>query len=329
MQDEQGRILILGGTGEAMKLAAALAARSDLPALLSFAGRTKTPLLPSIPSRIGGFGGVDGLAAYMREMKTPMVIDATHPFAARITANAAQAAAATGTPLLRKDKHMTRDVFGTYIHTYKFHQAVADKVVLDLKYEARDVPQQLRTPEKIDAVAQGRVWTGSQAIGHGLVDRLGGLSDAVRVAAARAKLNEGHRVVYVEAPPGRLDLWLQRFGLSETLGPMLNSARGTLQAWQGTAESAAAENPFVPALRSLMRMDVDLIVLGEIRDAETAHVWQELNLTGHKLYATLHAPSACGASAASTASMENSPQPGRYASWSGSVRGSPRINSRP
>jgi type I restriction enzyme R subunit len=38
---------------------------------------------------------------------------------------------------------MTRDVFGTYIHTYKFHQAVADKVVLDLKYEARDVPQRL------------------------------------------------------------------------------------------------------------------------------------------------------------------------------------------
>jgi type I restriction enzyme R subunit len=57
----------------------------------------------------------------------------------------------TGTPLLRRDKQMTRDVFGTFIHTYKFHQAVADKVVLDLKYEARDVPQQLLTPEKIDA----------------------------------------------------------------------------------------------------------------------------------------------------------------------------------
>ena len=57
----------------------------------------------------------------------------------------------TGTPLLRRDKQMTRDVFGSYIHTYKFHQAVADKVVLDLKYEARDVPQQLLTPEKIDA----------------------------------------------------------------------------------------------------------------------------------------------------------------------------------
>jgi len=57
----------------------------------------------------------------------------------------------TGTPLLRRDKPMTRDVFGTYIHTYKFHQAVADKVVLDLKYEARDVPQRLTSRKAIDA----------------------------------------------------------------------------------------------------------------------------------------------------------------------------------
>ena len=57
----------------------------------------------------------------------------------------------TGTPLLRRDKQMTRDVFGTYIHTYKFHEAVADKVVLDLKYEARDVPQRLTSRKAIDA----------------------------------------------------------------------------------------------------------------------------------------------------------------------------------
>lgn len=56
----------------------------------------------------------------------------------------------TGTPLLRKDKQMTRDVFGTYIHTYKFHEAVADKVVLDLKYEARDVPQRLTSRKAIE-----------------------------------------------------------------------------------------------------------------------------------------------------------------------------------
>ncbi len=56
----------------------------------------------------------------------------------------------TGTPLLRRDRQMTRDVFGTYIHTYKFHQAVADRVVLDLKYEARDIPQQLTSRAAID-----------------------------------------------------------------------------------------------------------------------------------------------------------------------------------
>jgi type I restriction enzyme R subunit len=56
----------------------------------------------------------------------------------------------TGTPLLRRDKPMTRDVFGTYIHTYKFHEGVADGVILDLRYEARDVPQRLTSPRKID-----------------------------------------------------------------------------------------------------------------------------------------------------------------------------------
>lgn len=61
----------------------------------------------------------------------------------------------TGTPLLRKDKQTTRDVFGTNIHTYKFHEAVADKVVLDLKYEARDVPQRLASQEAIDNWFEG------------------------------------------------------------------------------------------------------------------------------------------------------------------------------
>ena len=56
----------------------------------------------------------------------------------------------TGTPLLRRDKRMTRDVFGTYIHTYKFHEGVSDGVILDLKYEARDVPQRLTSQDAVD-----------------------------------------------------------------------------------------------------------------------------------------------------------------------------------
>ena len=56
----------------------------------------------------------------------------------------------TGTPLLRRDKRMTRDVFGTYIHTYKFHEGVSDGVILDLKYEARNVPQRLTSQNAVD-----------------------------------------------------------------------------------------------------------------------------------------------------------------------------------
>jgi type I restriction enzyme R subunit len=65
----------------------------------------------------------------------------------------------TGTPLLRKDRDTTRDVFGTYVHTYKFHEAVADKVVLDLKYEARDVPQRITSPQAIEAYFEKKTKT--------------------------------------------------------------------------------------------------------------------------------------------------------------------------
>jgi type I restriction enzyme R subunit len=56
----------------------------------------------------------------------------------------------TGTPLLKKDKQMSLEVFGRYIHTYKFNEAVFDKVVLDLRYEARDIEQNISSPDKID-----------------------------------------------------------------------------------------------------------------------------------------------------------------------------------
>lgn len=62
----------------------------------------------------------------------------------------------SGTPLLKSDKQTTRDVFGTYIHTYKFHQAVEDKVILDLKYESRNVSQRLGSKNAIDAYFEQR-----------------------------------------------------------------------------------------------------------------------------------------------------------------------------
>lgn len=93
-------MLVLGGTGEARRLAAGLIA-AGVQVLSSLAGRVAEPVLPEGEVRIGGFGGVDGLAAWLGQHRPRAVVDATHPFAAQITAHAVRAAAATGTPLLR------------------------------------------------------------------------------------------------------------------------------------------------------------------------------------------------------------------------------------
>jgi len=87
-------ILILGGTGEARELAA------RVPAISSLAGRVSAPRLPEGEVRVGGFGGVDGLAQWLRDNDIHAVVDATHPFARQITANACEACARIGVPFL-------------------------------------------------------------------------------------------------------------------------------------------------------------------------------------------------------------------------------------
>lgn len=82
-----------------MQLGELLAQRAAYAPVLSFAGRTGNPRLPTIAYRIGGFGGALGLAAYLREQGLRAVIDATHPFAARISANTTLACRETGLPL--------------------------------------------------------------------------------------------------------------------------------------------------------------------------------------------------------------------------------------
>ncbi len=89
------RILILGGTGEARELAALLVAQGA-DVLSSLAGRVRAPRLPDGRVRVGGFGGAGGLAAFLREEGITHLIDATHPFAGGISANAALAAADAG-----------------------------------------------------------------------------------------------------------------------------------------------------------------------------------------------------------------------------------------
>ncbi|WP_269929769.1 cobalt-precorrin-6A reductase [Aminobacter sp. HY435] len=93
-------VLILGGTTEARQLAARLAARGDLDITLSLAGRTENPVAQPVPVRTGGFGGAQGLADWLAGHKTDLLIDATHPYAARISANAAEASRIAGVPIL-------------------------------------------------------------------------------------------------------------------------------------------------------------------------------------------------------------------------------------
>ena len=94
-------VLLLGGTGEARRLAALLAGRRpDLRVVTSLAGRVAQPALPVGEVRIGGFGGAAGLAEWLRRERVGAVLDVTHPFAARISAAAVTASAEVGVPLL-------------------------------------------------------------------------------------------------------------------------------------------------------------------------------------------------------------------------------------
>jgi precorrin-6A/cobalt-precorrin-6A reductase len=98
------RVLILGGTTEGRQLAGLLGARRDLAVTLSLAGRTRAPVLQGVPQAVrvlsGGFGGEEGLVGYLGAERTAAVIDATHPYAARISAHAAAAARRADIPLL-------------------------------------------------------------------------------------------------------------------------------------------------------------------------------------------------------------------------------------
>lgn len=95
------RILILGGTTEARELAGCIATDPRFDTTLSLAGRTLDPKPQPVPIRIGGFGGAAGLAGYLREETVDLLIDATHPFATQISANAVEASRIAGVEAFR------------------------------------------------------------------------------------------------------------------------------------------------------------------------------------------------------------------------------------
>jgi precorrin-6A/cobalt-precorrin-6A reductase len=97
------RILLLGGTREANLMARALA-DAGLAAVYSYAGRTDAPMAQPIPMRVGGFGGIKGLIAYLEAEKITHVVDATHPFASQMSTNAVVACKATGVPLVALER---------------------------------------------------------------------------------------------------------------------------------------------------------------------------------------------------------------------------------
>lgn len=98
---ERARLLLLGGTGEAADLARDVAVMPGLTVITSLAGRTQHPQKLPGEVRVGGFGGAAGLARYLEDQAIDLLVDATHPFAATMAANAAAACAETGLPRLK------------------------------------------------------------------------------------------------------------------------------------------------------------------------------------------------------------------------------------
>jgi precorrin-6A/cobalt-precorrin-6A reductase len=119
-------VLVLGGTTEARELAGELAARPGVRVTRSRAGRVSRPGRVAGDVRAGGFGGAEGLADWLREHRVDAVVDATHPFAATITANAARAATATGLPLVALRRPGWRPGPGDRWHTVPSLDAAAD-----------------------------------------------------------------------------------------------------------------------------------------------------------------------------------------------------------
>ncbi len=121
--------LLLGGTAEARALA--YAAHPNLPLIASLAGVTGKPLPYPCPVRVGGFGGVGGLSAFIARQGIAAVVDATHPFAVGMSSNAIAACRASGVPLLT----LARPAWGPVGDWHGF--ATLDAAVMALPRQAR------------------------------------------------------------------------------------------------------------------------------------------------------------------------------------------------
>ncbi len=121
------RVLVLGGTSEARSLASALD-RAGAAVVSSLGGRTSAPRLPAGEVRLGGFGGSDGLASWLAQNGIAAVVDATHPFAERISASAVAACAKAKVPLLGLERPPWREQPGDTWHRVDDLHDAADLV---------------------------------------------------------------------------------------------------------------------------------------------------------------------------------------------------------
>jgi precorrin-6A/cobalt-precorrin-6A reductase len=124
------RVLLLGGTTEATALAQAFAA-ANIDAIFSYAGRTANPIEQPLPTRLGGYGGVKGLADYIIDAQITHIVDATHPFATQISRNAVEASALTTTPLIAHERPEWRAQPGDAWHHVADTQAAVDTLPRD------------------------------------------------------------------------------------------------------------------------------------------------------------------------------------------------------
>lgn len=217
-------VLILGGTAEARALAKALV-DAGVDVVSSLAGRVRDPALPVGEVRIGGFGGADGLAAWVREHDVRAVVDATHPFASTMTAHAVVTAASTGVPLvvLRRpgwppepgwvwadsvaDAAALLPSLGNRVFLTTGRTSLAAFAGLDLEFLVRCVdPPAGPMPRRVHVLLSRGPFTvdGERALlrEHG-IDVLvtkdsGGPLTSAKLAAARA---EGVQVLVVRRPP--------------------------------------------------------------------------------------------------------------------------------
>ena len=132
------RVLILGGTGDAIKIAVKTSALIDFETIYSLAGRTNRPNIPPCEIRTGGFGGVNGLINYLQKAKIDIVIDATHPFADKIAANAAESCDRIGIPRIKfcrpawKKNGISWISSSDYVDTVKKLKSMGERIFLSI-----------------------------------------------------------------------------------------------------------------------------------------------------------------------------------------------------